>query len=138
MTTDTSWHFIEEVFHSSLYNFFSDLNVAAAGPEDQCELGQYFNVAWELKDDLSRHGEDICNSPASLLSEVQKEAVLGLMAELGKIPDYVLVADKTRDGNIAAMKHPVWDDVRIRAAKVNQLLGPLKQQNAGFFKRDSQ
>lgn len=121
-----------EAFEHAYYYFLQALELLASDSETQCKKGGNYNVAWELKNDVSA-GAYIFNLPERL-SEKQKKEILELVAALDAIPDEVLRSATSAADNLRAMNHPCWIPLRERAANLIKLLEPATKKNEEFFK----
>ena len=120
-----------EAFEHAYFNFLQTLEVLASDPKTQCEKGGNYNVAWELKNDISA-GAYIFRLPERL-SEEQKKAILELVAALDAIPSEVLRSATNAADNLRAMNHHCWDPLRERARKLMSMLEPATRKNVEFF-----
>ncbi len=111
----------EEGFTNSYFLFLEALKVLSSNVDVQCNIMGNFNVAWEIKDDVSR-GVYLLDSPIEKLSFDEKKEIEKLMKLLSLIPDYVLVATNTEDDNKKAMSNPCWLLLREEAKKLLQML----------------
>jgi hypothetical protein len=114
----------EEEYADAYFYFEKSLNVLAEDAESQCKRMGYFNVAWELKDDVSRGATAVLNLHGGHLSVEQIEAIDRILKELACLPEDVLNVSNARVEHVSAMKHPVWDVIRTHAKDLLCLLGP--------------
>lgn len=112
----------EEVYANAYFYFVKALSVLAEDAESQCKKMGYFNVAWELREDVSRGARAILDHPNRNLSEEQREAIRQLLADLANIPDNVFRAANSKDQHIRAMSQPCWIPVRTRSKELILLL----------------
>jgi len=122
----------EESYQNSFHYFIEAVKILSESPEKQCELVGNYNVAWELKDEVSS-GLFLINAPASVLTESQKLAIQQLINELNKIPKSVLKAETTPENNLSAMKNPIWESLRKQAAMLLRTLESAAQNNEQYF-----
>ncbi len=123
----------EESYQNSYYYFIEAVKILSAPPEKQCELIGNYNVAWELKDEVSA-GLYLINNPASSLAEGQKYAIQQLITELNKISGSVLNYENTPKNNLTAMKNSVWAPLRKQAAMLLTTLESETKRNEEYFK----
>lgn len=102
--------------------FLEALNILEADADRQCQLMGNYNVAWELKDDVSR-GIWSLKSSAKKLSDNQSREVQALEAALNALPSSILVSATTEQANKLAMNDPCWLPVRKQALKLLTVLG---------------
>ena len=107
-----------EAFEAEYNVYLCALRQLSASPKEQCELGSNYNVAWELKDEISR-GPDLLENPTSTIAKDAINAVRALASSIESVPSSVLVAAEGFDSNIIAMNHPCWVPLRKAA---NELL----------------
>jgi len=113
----------EEEFANAYYYFLEALNVLSGDVDAQCKAMGNFNVAWELKDDVSR-GSYLLNMLKEKLSAEERNGIAELMRALSGIPDSVLITANTEDANRKAMNNPCWIPLRKEAKKLLQVLQP--------------
>jgi len=101
--------------------FRSAVEMLGLDPLDQCQAMGNYNVAWELKDDVSA-GSFILASPNCSLNAAQRKVVEELIEVLKKIPDDLLREAKSEADNLEAMNHPAWMPIRAKAAQAFELL----------------
>ena len=114
----------DEEYANVYYYFIKSLKILAQEADSQCKSMDYFNVAWELKDDVSRGATAVLNLHSGHLSEEQTKIILRTLEDLASIPKEVLNVANVRMEQIRAMKHPAWDIIRTHAKDILRLLGP--------------
>jgi len=122
----------EEAFANAYYYFVEAVEVLSMPAENQCEITGNFNVAWELKDDVSA-GAYLFNLPCPQVTESQKQEILGLIAALEKVPVTVLQAGIGAEQSLTSMQHPCWVSLRKQAQELLVRLNPLTVSNAKYF-----
>ncbi|WAL82539.1 hypothetical protein OYT13_22730 [Pandoraea sp. XJJ-1] len=122
----------EEEFANSFYYFVKALKILAADADSQCDLMGNYNVAWELKDDVSA-GLCMLTLPSGELTKQQQDGIVGIVTALDEIPDSVLEGGTTAAVNKRAMHHPCWIPLRTRAAELLTLLSSATSRNEAFF-----
>ena len=125
-----------EAFENGYYYFIQALEILAQDASAQCENSGNYNVAWELKDDVSA-GAYLLNSPSSSrLTAEQKRGILDLISELESVPSTELPAGPNPQDNLAAMNHPSWKPLRKHASQLLKLLAQATEEcNRYLFKR---
>jgi phosphoribosylcarboxyaminoimidazole (NCAIR) mutase len=119
-----------ESFHHSYRWFIEHVQILSGSAEAQCMgMGDY-NVAWELRNDVSA-GALLASS--DLLSAHQKHAIFRLVESLESLPAEVLVAASGREANLAAMSGECWQVPRLRAAQALDALRSFTEQNALYL-----
>jgi hypothetical protein len=98
----------EEVYINAYFYFIKSLNILAEDAEAQCKKMGYFNVAWELRENVSRGAQAVLDHPNSNLSDKQREAIRQLLADLASIPDHVFRVANLKDEHVRSMNHPCW------------------------------
>ena len=101
----------------------------------QCETMGNYNVAWELKDNVSR-GALLFNCPGSArLTAEQKRGILDLIAALEAVPSTKLPAGSDPKDNLAAMNHSSWELLRKQASELLKLLAPATEECRRYLSR---
>jgi hypothetical protein len=123
----------EEAFANSYFYFVDALTTLAADADAQCERMTNFNVAWEIKDDLSR-GASLLRLPgAQDLTSEERRGIADLLTALNDIPEFLLVAATTKAANLKAMNHSSWTPLRQRASELLSLLAATTRRNEAFL-----
>jgi len=122
----------EEVFENSYFYFVDSLQALASPPEVACERYGHFNVAWEIKDDVSR-GVYLAESPVSRLSARQAAAIKELADELSRLPENVIRFTKVIEKSLENMRHPAWVPIRAKAARLVEGLRQVTETNKKYF-----
>lgn len=120
----------EEGWHHTYATFRMAVECATLPAEQQCEEMGDYNVAWELRDDVSA-GKYLLNR--GRLSESQEEGIAALVALVELVPANALPAGAGRKPNLVAMQHDSWVPVRELAAKTQQQLEQVTRANAAYF-----
>lgn len=128
--TESDLHADEEEFHSSYRIFLNAIEMLSSSPEDQCELMGDYNVAWELKDDVSA-GQYLIGR--GFLTNSQEAWVGALVGALGTVNSQVLPSGKGREVNLLAMTEPCWDPLRFIAKELLDHLAPFTEVNAKYL-----
>lgn len=113
----------EEIFHSEYTAFYDAVEILSQPAELQCEVMGYYNVAWELQEDISKGGRYLIENPAHIFSEDQILAIQELIDALDEIPSSILIATDEKEENIKAMKYTCWKPLRKMS---KELLSTLK------------
>ncbi|WP_321922320.1 hypothetical protein [Burkholderia sp. BCC1998] len=124
----------EEAFANSYYHFVEALKILAADAEFQCDVMGNYNVAWELKHDVSA-GSCMLTLTSGELTKQQRDGIAGIVAALDEIPDSVLEGGTTAAVNKRAMHHPCWIPLRARAAELLTLLSSATSRNEAFLQQ---
>ncbi|HRH81512.1 MAG TPA: hypothetical protein PLW81_10750 [Thiobacillaceae bacterium] len=117
--TDSNLITDEEEFHSSYRIFINAVEMLAATPEAQCEAMGNFNVAWELKEDVTA-GQYLVKR--GYLSEEQEAWIEALVGALSIVNTSILPAGASKESNTAAMSSPRWEPARFMAKTVLERL----------------
>lgn len=134
MVTEANLREEEEIFHSEYRVFLHALEFLAASPEQQCQKMGDYNVAWELREDVSA-GKYLVGR--GYLSSEQEAWVMALVGAVKEVPAQVLPAGAGRDRNLAAMLHPSWLPLRSFAASTLDALREFTSQNAKYLGLES-
>lgn len=124
----------EEAFAHAFFYFIKALKVLAADADEQCEYMSNYNVAWELKSDVSRSAGLLKLPGARELTQDEKDGIAAMVAALSALPASLLVAATTEAANKKAMNDPCWIPVRVRAAELLSLLAAATARNEAFLK----
>jgi hypothetical protein len=124
MTTHGQGISREDEYANAYFYFIKSLKILAEDANAQCEAMDYFNVAWELKEDTSRGAAAVLNLCSSHISREQREAILRILEELASLPKDVLNVANVRMEHIRTMQHPAWKLIRAHAKDLLCLLGP--------------
>ena len=122
-----------EVFEQSYRNFLNALEIVAKNAEEQCHIMGWYNVAWELRDDIS-NGRFLLKISHQYLSDSQQNAIYDLLMEIEKLPEEIFGEAKTEKENISSMRYALWDPIRAQANNLIKKLKPITVANEYFFK----
>jgi len=118
-------------YANSYFYFFKVLTILSLDAAEQCQMLGHFAVAWELRDELSRGGAAVLNSPAGQLSNDAKKLIGELLEDLRQVPDEVVHADNTRLKHLESMNNPFWEPLRTRGKELIEMLrGETQRTNA--------
>lgn len=106
-----------DAYETSYRVFWQAIEMLSLGVVDQCNAMGNYNVAWELKDDVSA-GSFLISSPACRLNLAQRQVVAELIQQLQGVPPALLVQATTAAANQSAMSHACWVSIRSKAAQV--------------------
>ena len=121
----------EEEFHSSYRVFINAVEMLSSAAEEQCVLMGNYNVAWELKDDVTA-GRFLVGR--GYLNESAEAWIASLVSALESVNALVLPADPGPEANLRAMQHIRWEPLRFFAAQVVQQLSSFTAENAAYLK----
>ena len=110
----------EEAFEASFRVFRNAVEALSKNPSEACEQYGHYNVAWEIRDDITA-GLYLFDDPGCELSAEQRAAISGLVEQLSQIPDSVVAFTDIRSESLARMQHPSWAAARAEAAGVLRL-----------------
>lgn len=112
----------EEIFSNALFRFLNDLNILSLTVAEQCAKYQYYNVAWELRNDLVGDATELLNFRQIGLSVKQVKRILIFREMVEQIPKRITDVKNEKDQHLRAMSDPIWIPIRVRAAEiVNEL-----------------
>lgn len=120
----------EEEFHSSYRIYINAVEMLATSAEEQCQIMGNYNVAWELKEDVSA-GKYLVGR--GFLSEDQESWVSALVAACGAVDTQLLPVGAGLDVNLLAMRHSGWEPLRFLAKEVVVRLASFSAQNAEYL-----
>ncbi|WP_175002922.1 hypothetical protein [Burkholderia lata] len=124
----------EEEFANSYYYFVEALKILAADADSQCDVMGNYNVAWELKYNVSA-GLCMLTLPSRELTKQQRDGIAQIVAALDEIPASVLGGGTAASINKRSMHHPCWMPLRTHAADLLTLLSGVTSRNEEFLQR---
>ncbi|WP_146096779.1 hypothetical protein [Xanthomonas arboricola] len=92
-------------------------------------MGDY-NTGWELRDD-ALYGQNLIGT--GFFTEQQESAVLAFMAAAHLVPANDIPGGSGRTVNLVAMQHPAWEQVRLLAKALLEILAPVTEANRAFI-----
>ena len=122
----------EEAFHNGYRRFLDAIEILAKPAEQQCEIMGYYNVAWELKDDVSS-GLYLFDISDQYLNEEKKLEIRSLVADVEKIPKEAFEDKNSTVGSLKAMQHPAWELLRVKASSLLKTLESVTRENDKYF-----
>jgi hypothetical protein len=122
----------EEAFANAFFYFIKALRILAADADTQCKRMGNYNVAWELKDDVSA-GAYLLSLPGGTLTQEEKDGIAAMVAALNGLPASLLVAATTEATNKKAMEDPSWAPLRARASELLKVLAVTTARNEAFL-----
>lgn len=127
-----------DVFETLFLSFIRALHMLSNDAATQCEKMGNYNVPWEIQHDVQDGCLLLLQSPEIRLTEEQSIKLKGLAEALGGLPKEAVaptgMVTTNHMGCLTAMKHPAWSPLRKSAARLLELLVPLIQKNAAYFK----
>lgn len=127
----------KDAFANGFLYFVKALKILAADADVQCKRMGNYNVAWELKDDVSA-GAYLLNLPGAPLAQEEKDGIIAMVSALRELPASLLVSATTEEANERVMNDPCWIPLRARAAELLKLLAATTARNEEFLAgRDS-
>lgn len=120
----------EDEFHSSYRIFLNAVEMLSSPAEEQCRLMGDYNVAWELKDDVSA-GRYLVGR--GYLSGSQEAWIGSLVGALEIVDAQVLPSGKGREISLQAMTAPCWAPLRVIAKEVINQLAPFSRENTKYL-----
>lgn len=119
---------IDEDAYANNYHYFQNsLVVLSQDAEAQCQAMGHFNVAWEIKDEITSNGYAVLNTVDTQLSEQQKDQIKRLLENMADIPDTVINVPNSKEAHLRAMSDPYWVPLRAQA---KQLIAILSAETA--------
>lgn len=122
----------EEGFANAFFYFIKALRILAADADTQCKRMGNYNVAWELKSDVSA-GAYLLSLPGGALTQEEKDGIAAIVVALNGLPASLLVAATTEDTNKKAMDDPSWTPLRARASELLKVLAGATARNEAFL-----
>ncbi|WOB50972.1 hypothetical protein NYR97_06230 [Xanthomonas hydrangeae] len=119
-----------EASHLSYNVFLFTVETLAEPAEEQCQAMGDYNTAWELRDD-ALYGHNLIGT--GFFTEQQESAVLAFIAAVHPVPVNDMPGGSGRTANLAAMQHPAWEQVRLLAKALLEILAPVTEANRTFI-----
>lgn len=119
-----------EGWHISYQIFIFTLEALARPPREACEAMGSYNPAWELRDD-GMAGRYLLGS--GRLSAGQEAGIQHLVDQLDAVPVDQMPGGAGLAPNLAAMRHPSWEPVRVSAAALLELLAPVTASSRAYL-----
>jgi hypothetical protein len=123
----------EEAFANGFFYFVEALKILAADADTQCKRMGNYNVAWELKDDVSRGAGLLTLPGAQQLTSEERDGITDLLTALKDLPTSLLTAATTEAESKKVMSHPSWAPLRVRASELLSLLAATTRRNEAFL-----
>ncbi|BCI66240.1 hypothetical protein [Acetobacter aceti] len=118
----------EESYANNYLYFNNSLDTLEQDAIEQCRRQQYYNVAWDLKDDLLSSGYDTLSTGEKYLTLYQKCCIKMLLQNIENIPDEIINVTNIRENHLKTMSDPVWTPLRIEARKLLDILAMETQR----------
>jgi hypothetical protein len=109
-------------YANAYFYFWQALDTISRDALQQCEIMDYFNVAWELRDDATTGANSILTLPGGQLSTKQRQAVDHFLVSLDSLPESAVNVENTREENLRAMSSAAWSFVRLEARRLKKIL----------------
>ena len=120
-------------YANAFFYFLKTLETLSEDAARQCEVMDYFNVAWELRDDATKDANVVLTLPGGRLSTEQREAIGHLLAALRALPESVVNVDNTKEEHLRAMSSPSWAAVRTEAKILRKTLESETQRTRSIL-----
>lgn len=104
----------KEAFEASYETYLFALRALASEPAAACAAYGHYNVARELRDDVSA-GKYLVSSPACTFAPSQVALIMELATALATLPSEVVLPVEDAEESLRLMRHPAWDPVRALA-----------------------
>lgn len=124
----------EESFENSYRVFISCLGALASSHEVACEKYGNYNVAWEIKNDVSA-GVHLANNPAHRLTERHISEIQKLAGMLNSLPESAIKFTNIVEESLVNMRHPAWEPARKMAGQLLESLCPVTESNEKYFSK---
>ncbi|BCK77215.1 hypothetical protein AA0242T_1385 [Acetobacter aceti NRIC 0242] len=118
----------EDAYANRYLLFIYCLDILAQDVIEQCRILQYYNVAWELKNDTLSDGYDTLSMGEKYLTLYQKCCIKMLLQNIENIPDEIINVTNIRKNHLKTMSDPVWTPLRIEARKLLDILAMETQR----------
>lgn len=121
-----------EAFEQSYRNFIGALEILAKGPEEQCAIMGFYNVAWELRDDILV-GKFLLAISHRYLSTSQQSAIANLLAQVEALPETMFCEVTSEIENLNSMRVALWEPLRSKANELLMILQSATTKNEVYF-----
>jgi hypothetical protein len=122
MTAFDDWISEDEGFELGLRAFIDAVASLASSPQSCCKRYGYYNVAWEIKDDVGA-GRYLTEHFSNRFDDEQHRAVKALLEALEAVPAEVTAFTKVDRISLEQMQHAAWEPARVCAAAILQSFG---------------
>ncbi|MBO0664566.1 hypothetical protein LQ948_18570 [Jiella sp. MQZ9-1] len=112
----------EDEYANNYCHFQNSLKILSHDAEAQCQAMDYFNVAWEIKDEAISNGYAVLSTVDTQLSEQQKDRINKLLENVADIPDSVVNVLNSREAHLRTMSDPCWIPIRALAKQLIAIL----------------
>ncbi len=119
-------------YEMSLDVFLQALAVLAEPPEQACKTYGFYNVAWELKEDLLG-AEYLLGSQYAYFSPAQRQQISTLINDLHQLPEAAIRFTRVAQESVENMLHETWEVPREKAAQLLAILDDVLTTNAAFL-----
>lgn len=123
-------------YEMSLDVFLQALAVLAEPPEQACKTYGFYNVAWELKEDLLS-AEYLLGSQYAYFSPEQREQISALLHDLHQLPDAATSFTRTAQESVENMLHDAWESPREKAIRLLLTLEDVLAKNTAYLNSPS-
>jgi hypothetical protein len=124
----------EEDFENAYRVFIMCLDALASTPEVACETYGNYNVAWEIKHDVSA-GVYLAKNPAHRLSEKHIADIVKIAGMLNSLPESAIKFTNIIEESLENMRHPAWVPARQMAGQLLESLRPVTETNEKYFSK---
>lgn len=122
----------QELFELAYGTFIFCLKALASSPAKACEQYGHFNVARELRFDVSA-GIYLSTMAANRLSTEQSQRICALDAALTALPDDATIPTNIIEESLRNMSHSSWVPVRAAAVELLELLRPVTEEKERYL-----
>jgi hypothetical protein len=125
---------IDEDAYANNYHYFqASLRILSHDAEAQCQAMDHFNVAWEIRDEITSNGYAVLNTVDTQLSEQQRDAIRRRLENVAAIPDAVVNVPNSREAHLRAMSDPYWAPLRAQAKQLIAILSAETDRVGGVL-----
>ncbi|RBP15892.1 hypothetical protein DFR50_107162 [Roseiarcus fermentans] len=112
----------EDIYANNYHYFYNSLLILSEDSEAQCQVMGFYNVAWEIRDDMLNSGYTVLNTSPLQLSDDQKNCIRRLLERVADIPKSIFNVLNSKDAQLRAMNDPAWVPLREEAKQVISIL----------------
>ena len=120
----------EEGFHNGFFHFMEAVTILSCEPEVQCACVGDYNVAWELKHDVSA-GSYLLGR--GFLQPDEEASVRELVRAVAALDVGAMPGGQGREPNLQAMEDPQWSSLRLLARLTREQLSEAAHRTTNYL-----
>jgi hypothetical protein len=125
-----------EQFEQAYWSFAHALKVASENARAQCNTMGFYNVAWEIRNDI-KSGIYMLEVSNGFLSDTQKNDIREFVAAANNLPEYIFGEAVSKNQNLEVMCNPCWNPIRTQARRLTKVLEEVTKSNQSYWRGGS-